>query len=336
MKEMRRCVMARILAVLAAVMSCLVAGCASNPPEPQPVATVDVSQLARCYQITIVFLTDHTFVVGSSCNLATFDLSDGNPRLIGLMRDAPRYRAILRGRDGRVVLNGVLSGAQIGSLLLDPNLHTSQWIPRVPGVSPGGEKIPEGQGRLLDHAANAAAYLDQGTVRIQGVDGRILGSFHADSSDTKSIQPFRFLGQDRLLFQGSERLKVLNYNGKVLRTLKRKEHGWMGDKLASSGDGNRLLFDRFTRQIGWARSMTEKALLLATMGMSADGNVPDGEMVRVVDTRSGKKCFEWKGNANLLPAFGSHADIDPSGRLVAILTADSLAIYRLPDSCTVH
>jgi hypothetical protein len=327
--------MGRALAVLATAMSCLMASRASNPPEPQPVVTLDLSRQAHCYQGTIVFLTDHTLAVGTGCSLATFDLSNGTPRQIGLM-DAPRYRAILRGRDGGVVLNGVLRGGKIGSVLLDPNLHTSQWIPRVPGVSPGGEKIPEGQGRLLDHAANAAAYLDQGTVRIQGVNGRILGSFHEDSSDIKSIQPFRFLGHDRLLFQGSGRLKILNYKGKVLRTLKRRERGWMGDKIAPSGDGNRLLFDSFTRQVGWARSMTEKALVLPTMGMSADGDVPNGETVRVVDTRSGKECFEWKGKAKLLPAFGSHADIDPSGRLVAILTDDSLAIYRVPDSCTVH
>lgn len=81
--------------------------------------------------------------------------------------------------------------------------------------------------------------------------------------------------------------------------------------------------------------MKEKALVLPTMGMSADGEVPNGETVRVIDTGSGRPCFEWKGEASSLPMFGSHADIDPSGRFVAILAQDFLAIYRLPDACAV-
>jgi hypothetical protein len=56
-------------------------------------------------------------------------------------------------------------------------------------------------------------------------------------------------------------------------------------------------------------------------------------MVLVVDTRSGKQCFEWNSTANLLLAGQLHADIDPSGRLVAIMTATTLNIYRLPENC---
>ena len=84
------------------------------------------------------------------------------------------------------------------------------------------------------------------------------------------------------------------------------------------------------------RIMTYREEHPHTMGMSTDGDVPNGETVRVIDTRSGRPCFEWQAKAKLLPPFGYHADIDPSGRLVAILTQESLAIYRLPDACTVH
>ncbi len=247
--------MGRVLAVLAAVMSCLVAGCASNPPgsslQPlavtssqgptgsaslqEPVNKIDLSALDRSMdrpyvQGAIVFLTDQTLAVSvcgnAGCNLATFDFANGNTRQVELMNDVPRFSAILRGREGGVVLSGVRRGRQIGLVLLDPDLHTSQWIPRVPGVSPTGEKIPDGQGRFLGHTANVAAYLDQGTVRIKGFDGRLLGSFDAGSSGRDSIPLFCFLGQDRLLFKGGGRLAVLDYNGKVLRTLRRQEHGW--------------------------------------------------------------------------------------------------------------
>jgi hypothetical protein len=355
--------MGRVLAVLVTVISCVVAGCASTAPgsslqllavtssqgltgpaPPQkPPNKIDLSALDSGMdrphvQGAIVFLTDQTLVVSvcskAGCNLATFDFANGNARQVGLMNDAPRFRAILRGRDGGIVLSGVRRGGQMGLVMLDPGLHTSQWIPRVPGISPTGEKIPEGQGRLLDHTANVAAYIDQGTVRIQGLDGKHLGSFDAGSSGRKVIPLFCFLGQDRLLFKGGGRLAVLDYNGKFLRTLRGQEHGW-GVRIAHSEDGNRLLFDSLTRHVGLVQSMKEKALVLPTMGMSADGEFPNGEMVRVIETRSGRRCFEWKGEANSLPMFGSHADIDPSGRLVAILTPESLAIYRLPDACAV-
>jgi hypothetical protein len=356
--------MRKVLAVLATVMSCVVAGCASNPPSSRPQLpavpsnpglTATASAQEPLYRIdlsvlvphrqgpyiegAIVFLTDRILTVAmcvkTACNLATFDLADCNPRQIGLMNDDTHFQAILRGHDGGVVLTRVRRGGQIGVVLLSPDLHTSQWIPRAPGVSPRGENIPVGQGRLLDHAANVAAYFDQGTVRIVGFDGKLLGSFNAGSSSRQLIPLIRFLGQDRLLFQGGGRLEVRDYNGEVLRRLRRLEHGW-GDRIAQSADGNRLLFDSLTRHVGFAQSIKEKALVLPTMGLSADGEVPNGEMVRVVDTGSGRLCFEWKGDATFLPRFGSHADIDPSGRLVAIVTQETLAIYRLPSACTVQ
>jgi hypothetical protein len=70
------------------------------------------------------------------------------------------------------------------------------------------------------------------------------------------------------------------------------------------------------------------------MGMSADGYVANGEVVRVTDTGSGKQCFEWHGKENLLSPFQDHADVDPSGRLVAIMTLSNLTIFRLPEACT--
>jgi len=101
-----------------------------------------------------------------------------------------------------------------------------------------------------------------------------------------------------------------------------------------STDGSRLLYDSFTRRVGPAQAIKEDALVVPTIGMSADGYVPNGEVVRVTDTGSGKRCFEWYGKENLLSPFEDHADIDPSGRLVAIMTQGTLAVFKLPDACT--
>lgn len=280
---------------------------------------------------TVAFLSDQTLVVGicfrASCNLHTFDLSGGSPRQIGQVNGIDRYHAMLRSSDGGLLLTGVVRGRKRGAILLDEGLHTSRWIPKVPGSSAVGEKIAEGQGKLLTNTTNLAAYFDHGSVRIQSIDGKILGSFEVGERHVPSIS---FLGEDRILFSGTE---IRNFHGKVLRKLRPPGRA-LGEKTKVSTDGSRLLYDSFTRRVGLAQTIKDDALLLPTMGMEADGWVPNGEVVRVTDTGTGKRCFEWYRKENLLSPFEDHADISPSGRLVAIMTRGKLAVFSLPDACT--
>ncbi len=285
---------------------------------------------------TVTFLNDHTLVVGicftASCNLHTFDLSGGSPQQIALATGIDRYHAIFRSSDGGVLLSGVVRRRERGAVLLDQGLQTSRWIPKVPGFSAFGEKVAEGEGRLLGHSTNLAAYLDRGTVRIQSIDGKLLGSFGVGE---RSLSAISFLGQDRILLEGrSGGPEIRDFNGKILRKLRKPDRA-LGERTKVSADGSRLLYDSFTRRVGPARTIMEDALLVPTMGMRGDGDVPNGEVVRVTDTGSGKRCFEWYGKENLLSPFLDHADIDPSGRLVAIMTQGKLAVFELPDACAV-
>jgi hypothetical protein len=281
---------------------------------------------------TVAFLTDRVLAVGmcfrAVCSLETFTLENGKALQLGQMNRTVHYHAILRSRDGGVLLGGVRIGKKKGAVLFDRNLDTSRWIPAVARVSVLGERIPEGPGRLLAHTANLAAYLDQETVRIQNIDGELLGSFEVG----KSSPTISFLGKDRILFEGSGRPEIREFNGTVLRTLKRPDRA-LGERIRQSEDGSRLLYDSFTRHVGPTRAIMEDAVVIPSAGMSTDGFVPNGEMVRVIDTRSGTRCFEWYGKEKLLPPFVAHADIDPCGRLVAILEQGTLTIFGLPDTC---
>jgi hypothetical protein len=319
-------------------MVCCAASLAAQEVGQQPVYAVDLSSLvpegaASHANGTVAFLTDHTLAVGmcfqAICNLQTFDVSGGSPRQIGQMNDADHYHAMFRSGDGGVLLGGVVRRRAWGAVLLDEGLHTSRWIPKVPGTSALGEKIAEGQGRLLAHTTNLAAYWDHGTVRIQSIDGKLLGSFEVGGKSSPTIS---FLGQDRILFELGSGLEIRGFNGKVLRKLKKPGRA-LGERKKQSEDGSRLLYDSFTRRVGLAQTIKEDALVVPSMGMSTDGYVPNGEDVRVIDTGSGKACFEWYGKEKLLPPFGDHADVDPSGRLVAVMTQRALAIFRLPDTC---
>jgi hypothetical protein len=314
----------------------------SGAQEASPLYVIDLSSLvpegaASHANGTVTFLTDHTLVVGmcfkAICNLQTFEVSDGSPRQIGQMNDADHYHAIFRSGEGGVLLGGVTRRREEGAVLLDQDLHTSRWIPKVPGVSVLGEKIAEGQGRLLAHTTNLAAYLDHGTLRIQNIDGKLLGSFEVNSSGKNSRPTTIFLGQDRILFEESGRPEIRDFNGKVLRKLEKPDRA-LGERTKQSEDGSRLLYDSFTRRVGPAQTIKEDALVVATVGLSTDGYVPNGEVVRVIDTGSGKPCFEWYGKEKLLPPFVDHADIDPTGRFVAIMTQGTLGVFRLPEACT--
>jgi hypothetical protein len=320
------------------VMACCAASLAAQEVTQQPVYTVDLSSLvpdggASYANGTVTFLTDHTLVVGMCfkvmCNLQTFEMSSGSPRQIGRVNDTDHYHDISRSGDGGVLLEGVIRRREKGAVLLDEGLHTSRWIPKIPGASALGEKVADGQGRLLAHTTKLAAYWDHGTVRIQSIDGKLLGSFEAGGKSSPSIT---FLGQDRLLFEESGGPEIRGFDGKVLRKLKKPGRA-LGERKKQSEDGSRLLYDSFTRRWGLAQTIKEDALVIPSMGTSTDGYVPNGEVVRVTDTESGKPCLEWYGKEKLLPPFGDHADVDPSGRLVAIMTQSALAIFRLPDSC---
>jgi len=319
----------------------LLCAASSAAQEPSPLYVIDLSSLVpegagSLANGTVAFLTDHTLAVGmcfaTICNLQTFDWAKGKPRQIGQMNHADHYGGISRSGDGGVLLGGVVRRRERGAVLLDQGLQTSRWIPKVPGYSALGEKIAEGQGRMLAHTTSLAAYVDHGSLRIQSFEGKLLGSFEVDPSVEHSTAPISFLGEDRILFKGGGRLEIRDFNGKVLRKLKKPDRA-LGEKIKQSEDGSRLLYDSFTRRVGPAQTIKEDALVVVTHGLSTDGDVPNGEVVRVIDTGSGKPCFEWYGKEKLLEAYGDHADLDPSGGLVAIMTQGSLAIFKLPDAC---
>ena len=310
--------------------------------EASPLYVIDLSSLlpdkaASHANGTVTFLTDHALVVGmcfkATCDLQTFEMSGGSPRRIGQVNGIDRYHAIFRSADGGVLLGGVTRRGEKGAVLLDQGLRTSRWVPKVPGVSVLGEKIAEGQGRLLAHTTNLAAYLDHGSLRIQSSNGKLVGSFEVDPSGEKSGPTISFLGQDKIIFEERGGAEIRDFNGKVLRKLKKPDRA-LGERTKQSEDGSRLLYDSFTRRVEPAQAMMENALVVPTMGMSTDGDVPNGEVVRVIDTGNGKPCFEWYGKEKLLPPFVDHADIDPTGRLVAIMTQGTLAVFRLPEACT--
>jgi hypothetical protein len=141
------------------------------------------------------------------------------------------------------------------------------------------------------------------------------------------------VGDDKILLEQSG-LAVVNLKGKVLYRRKRPD-GW-GFRIGQSDDGSRILFDRFTRHVGLLRNIAEGAVAFGSLGMGVEDEVSNGEQVTVIDSSIGRPCFTWSSRTELLPEGDYHADIDPTGKLVAIMTSTTLFVFRLPSGCAAN
>jgi hypothetical protein len=141
---------------------------------------------------------------------------------------------------------------------------------------------------------------------------------------------------DRVLFLLScGDYRIVDFNGKVLVKIPAPD-GW-GSRYGTSLDGGRLLFDQYTRRISTAQRFGERIESAISLGM---GPVvaSRGEDIRVVDTVTGKMCFELDSPDRLFGIAGQyHADLSPSGHFVAVVVANPttipLSVYQVPAAC---
>lgn len=94
-----------------------------------------------------------------------------------------------------------------------------------------------------------------------------------------------------------------------------------------------MLFDHYTRRISMIQRMAESVERKITFN-NAPIVTGKGEIIRVVDTYTGKSCFDLDSPDHTLGQEGHyHADVSPSGNFVAVAAGDALSIYSLPDVC---
>jgi hypothetical protein len=183
---------------------------------PHPLYTVDLSKLiSQEMNIspagTLTFLTEKVLAVSICrnlrCNLVTFDLGSGKPRIIASRRDEfPHYSSLFRTSDARVILDNVPNGTERGAIIFDSQLREQVVIPKAVGIrqshlSTTGEtfvdqdvngwvaykmerptqRLLTGTGRVLSVSDEAVAYVNEGTVHIDEIDGKPLGSFTVTS-----------------------------------------------------------------------------------------------------------------------------------------------------------
>ncbi len=197
------------------------------------------------------------------------------------------------------------------------------------------EPVRQVRDEILAVSGNRVLFRQGDFVKIETLNGHLLGSFQIDPVAKCGILA-EFVGsKNRVLLANCRGLNIIDFNG-TKQLLLRAPPGW-GHRHGWSADGRRLLFDQYTRSVSAYQSFVEffSDLLTRSSGLGASDEQSNGETVQVVDTESGKNCFSWDGPHTPLGRAGEyHADLSPSGSLLAMVTKTSLLIYRLPTSCT--
>ncbi len=215
-------------------------------------------------------------------------------------------------------------GNVVGQNKEDPADHRWSWT--LYRLTPSLELVPvrRGQGELYRVSDDYLMFFDYGMITVETLDGRLLG-LHRVPPDAASYSP-EIIGPDRLYLSG-KKPAVADFNGR--ETLELHVPEGYGPMRWSAG-GKRLLFDHFIYT-----PMTPGRLIEDYFALPRPKGA-NSEVVRVLDTSNGGVCFEWASPGKLLGEEGqAHADLSPSGRLLATVTSAGLAVYQLPENCIV-
>ena len=201
---------------------------------------------------------------------------------------------------------------------------TNRWT--AFGLSADMPIVREGSGQLLSLSDDVTVVRQENTLRVEALDGRLLGSF-AVPANTNGAPIAEVAGPGRLFLDFGKTHRIVDFAGNTIRRIPRPpgagfNHGW-------SSDGRRVRFDNATLQ-GHVFLRAIDALASIIVPVAEDFN---GEAITVVDTTTGKVCFHMDERSVPGSAGSIHADISPSGRLVGVVTARSFAVYRLSDTC---
>ncbi|HWH57270.1 MAG TPA: hypothetical protein VN682_06550 [Terriglobales bacterium] len=210
----------------------------------------------------------------------------------------------------------------------------SQWAPSswtLYRLTDKVEPLRAGSGELLGISDQFALIQDGSTIRVEGLNGKQVGSFTAPAGPGGSYASAGALGSSSIYLDDCRDVQIVGLNGNPLREL-RPHKGCSEGDTSSSIDGRRMLFDFTDRKVSGPRRVIDGLRSVTTFGMAGTEAV-NHEDVKVVDTVTGKSCFEWqRGFPETYNQIRSAA-ISPSGKFMAIMEANTLSIYPLPDAC---
>lgn len=193
--------------------------------------------------------------------------------------------------------------------------------------------IREGRGELKSVSDNLVVFRYGDQMRVESLDGQNSSAMSVPPKSKCGTMRAEPAGTDRLYVDGcGDGGAVRDLHWGLMRSIA-EPPGW-GVRHGWTSDGGRILFDHYTRTVSFLQHALEIGATLATLGLGAPNQDANGERIQVIDTTTGGVCFDWDSPLRLLGSAGEyHADISPSGQLVAAVAWGKLMIYRLPRRC---
>jgi hypothetical protein len=198
---------------------------------------------------------------------------------------------------------------------------------RVFALTAPPTSLPHDRGQLLAVSSDVLVYGTSEAIRVEKPNGDEKGVIPIANRKHLS-NSVEVAGPGRLYLAFPREERVVDFSGRTIARI-HPPAGW-GFRHGWSTDGSRLLFDHFLANT----SLADRALdfVAETLGLTLPKE-SKGEVVRVVDVSTGTVYFDLERANMLLGEPGSyHADISPSGDLVAVSTTNQVTIYRLSTS----
>jgi hypothetical protein len=344
--------------LLSVVIACSLTAFASDPPLPQPVATLALSSMHPSLQeestwVSVAFSSETSIAVGlchwdcasKECSLRLVRWGGGTLRAFAQTQQFNYGASIHPASDGQI-----LAGWWQPTVLYSADLSTRHELPQhLSHVSPSGrtvsesardswklyrlsdklEPFREGTGELQSVSDEAVVIQERKVLRVESIDGKPLGSFSLP--DEAWGYHAALLGNSKLYLDDCRRtVKVVDFEGRT--QLEMHPQGGCDQGKRSSADGRRVLFDFASHKASGLVGVLEGLRTITSFGMVGAEDV-NREDVRVFDTVTGASCFDWHHSFPSTYIRVSSAAISPSGEFVAIAEGDTLSIYRLPEVC---
>jgi hypothetical protein len=343
----------RILWLFLALLICSVRGFASDPPLPQPVATLALAALhpsdrGESDWATVAFSSETSIAVGQcrpECSLSLVGWEGGALHPFAQTLRFDTGVSIHAAAEGRILA----SESWLATVLYSADLSTTRDLPKhLSHVSRSGktvaewadgswklyrltdrlEPLREGTGELRSVSDEVAVIQEGKVMRVETLDGKRLGSFSLRDEAWGSHAAL--LGNTKLYLDDCRRVRVADFKGKT--QLEMHPRGGCDQGNRSSTDGRRMLFDFTSHKVSGLEKVLESLRAIVTFGMAGAEDV-NREEVRVFDTVTGKSCFDWHRSFPMTYRRVSSAAISPSGGFVAIAAGNTLSVYRFPEIC---
>lgn len=190
-------------------------------------------------------------------------------------------------------------------------------------------QIDRAAGELLAVSDDMLVYETEDAIQTTTADGVTRGSIQI-TPGTRYFNSVEVAGPARLYFSAAGNEHITDLAGKMIVRVKPPD-GW-GLRHGWNSDGSRLLFDQYQHNVGIGTRVVEAIADALGSPLEEEANA---EIVRVIHVITGAVCFNLESPRALFGQAGEyHADLSPSGGLVAVATLNELTVYRLPTTCS--